>query len=287
MEFKKAVKTRVKARMAIAGPTGSGKTYTGLTAATAFARDTRIAVIDTERGSASLYADIFDFDVLELHPPYDPLRYVEAIHTAEENGYGVLLIDSLSHAWEDEGGALDQVDKYAAKYKGNNWAAWRNVTPKHRRMVHAMLQYDGHLITTMRSKMEHVQETDVNGKTIIKKIGLQPIQRPGMEYEFTWVIDMDIDHNAVVSKSRAATLADLVVNKPDVGFFKQFYDWLMTGEEPQRSKRELVEFGRQLGLSAADVGEALAKAELEWDPSNWNILTNAVAEFAENNNDKK
>lgn len=283
MQFRKAVRTKLKARMTIDGPSGAGKTYTSLIAASVFAGlDGQIAVIDTERSSASLYADQFSFDVLELDH-FDPLHYVEAIQAAQQSGYDVLIVDSLSHAWEGEGGALDQVDKNAARLKGNSFAAWRTVTPKHRKLVDTMLQSNMHIIATMRSKMEYMIEQDKQGKTQIQKVGLAPVQRSGIEYEFTWVIDMDTDHNAVVSKSRAATLADLVENKPGKTFFQQFYDWLVLGEEPPKTKQDLIEFGATIGLGPEDIAQALAEANLQFDPdpSYWAELTNAVAAFTE------
>ena len=282
-QFQKALRTKLKARMAIDGPSGAGKTYTSLIAASVFAgEDDHIAVIDTERGSASLYADQFSFDVLEL-AHFDPLHYVEAIQAAQRSGYEVLIIDSLSHAWEGEGGALDQVDKNAARLKGNSFAAWRTVTPKQRKLVDTMLQSDMHIIATMRSKMEYVIEQDKHGKTQIQKVGLAPVQRSGIEYEFTWVIDMDTEHNAVVSKSRAATLADLVENKPGKAFFQQFYDWLVIGEESPKTKQDLVAFGASLGLEPEDIAQALAEANLQFnpDPSQWAEITNSVSTYAE------
>lgn len=286
--FQKAERTKVKARMALDGPTGSGKTYTALMAAKAFAgEDGKIAVIDTERGSASLYAgdgtpENFQFDVIELNH-FDPLEYVKYIKAAEDNGYDVLVIDSLSHAWEGEGGALDQVSDNAARLKGNSYAAWRTVTPKHRKLVDTMLQSDMHIITTMRSKMEYVQEKGDEGRTEIRKVGLAPVQRSGMEYEFTWVIDMDIDHTAVVTKSRAAKLADLVENKPDLAWFQQFYNWLVAGKEPPRTRKELAQFAKSIGLDTGDIAEALKKQNLEFspEPDMWAKLTNAITEYAE------
>jgi hypothetical protein len=282
-QFQKAVRTKLKARMAIDGPSGAGKTYTSLTAGTVFAgEDGHIAVIDTERGSASLYADQFTFDVLELDH-FDPLKYVEAIQAAQSAGYEVLIIDSLSHAWEGEGGALDQVDQNAARLKGNSFAAWRTVTPKHRKLVDSMLQSDLHIIATMRSKTEYIIEQDKHGKTQIQKVGMAPVQRSGIEYDFTWVIDMDTDHNAVVNKSRAAPLADLVVNKPGTDFFQKFFDWLVIGEEPRKTKQDLIEFGASLGLDPENIADALTDANLKFDsdPELWAELTNAVASYAE------
>lgn len=236
--FQKAVKSQAKLRMAIDGPSGSGKTYTALTAATALANGAdkehpgKIAVIDTERGSASLYSDRFDFDVAVLDT-FSPLKYVELIEAAEEAGYAVIVIDSLSHAWEGEGGALDMVDDAAKRSQSkNSFTAWKDITPMHRKLVDAMLQSKCHIIATMRSKTEYVIETvERNGRQVQmpRKIGLAPIQRQGMEYEFTIVGDMDLDHNFVVSKSRMAELADVVESKPGVKFFARVADWLNSG----------------------------------------------------------
>lgn len=239
--FVKAEKKQAKLRLAIDGPSGSGKTYTALIAATALARGGKIAVIDTERGSASLYADQFEFDVAELNT-FSPQNYIDAIDMAEKAGYAVVVIDSLSHAWEGEGGALDMVDAATARSQSkNSYFAWRDVTPLHRKLVDAMLQSKCHIIATMRSKTEYViEEVERNGKKtqIPRKVGTAPIQRAGMEYEFTIVGDMDLDHRLVISKSRMASLADDVVVKPDAKWFGQIVDWLNSGapaSEPQRT----------------------------------------------------
>jgi len=159
-----------------------------------------------------------------------------------------------------------------------------NLTAKHRKLVDAILGANLHIIATMRSKMEYVMDKDSNGKTQIRKVGLQPVQRSGIEYEFTWVIDMDLDHNAIVSKSRASRLADLVEKEPDDKWFQQFYEWLTTGKEPQRTKKELVEFGETLGLKPNDIANALEKSNLQWnsDPSLWHKFTHAVTCYSEN-----
>ena len=228
--FTKATKRKVKARFAIDGPSGSGKTYTALVAATVLAEGGKIAVIDTEHGSASLYSDIFTFDVLELDN-FNPENYTNAIQAAEKAGYAVIVVDSLSHAWEGEGGALDMADDATRRMKSpNSYTAWKEVTPIHRKMVDAMLGSPAHIVATMRSKMEYVQEKDnTSGKTVIRKVGMAPVQRQGMEYEFTLVGDMDIDHTIVISKSRCPALADAVEKKPGKDFFKRFLDWLNSG----------------------------------------------------------
>lgn len=225
--FQKATRKQAKARVAIDGPAGSGKTYTALIAAKSLANGGKIAVIDTERGSASLYADEFEFDVLELNN-FNPRNYIQAIHEAEQAGYAVVVIDSMSHAWEGEGGVLDMHDAAIKRQKTeNSFTAWKDVTPVHREFVDTMLQSPIHIIATMRAKMEYVQE---GGK--VRKIGLAPVQRAGTEYEFTLVCDMDVEHTLIVSKSRCKPLADKVVKLPGVAFFDTFRDWLNNGDAP-------------------------------------------------------
>lgn len=227
VQFHKASRAQAKARIAIDGPAGSGKTYTALAAASSLGK--RVAVIDTERGSASLYADKFEFDTCTLEN-FSPSEYVAAIHTAENAGYDVIVIDSLSHAWSGKGGALEMVDAAAARSKSNNsYAAWREVTPEHNALVDAMLQSPCHIVATMRTKTEYVLETSDQGKQVPRKVGMAPIQRDGMEYEFTVVGDMDLQHRFVVSKSRMDSIADVVVTKPGTAFFDKIAAWLNEG----------------------------------------------------------
>lgn len=224
--FKRAVKCQAKARIGIIGPSGSGKTYTALKLASCLGD--KIAVIDTEHGSASKYADEFDFDTCELNN-YDPRNYTKAIHYAGQAGYDVIVIDSLSHAWAGEGGALELADQIKAKYGGNKWAAWSEVTPIHNKLVHSMLSSPAHIIATLRSKMEYIQTQDEKGKTVIRKVGMAPIQRDGMEYEFDIVADMDLEHNFIVSKTRCRALDGAIINKPGVELAKIILDWLTDG----------------------------------------------------------
>jgi hypothetical protein len=229
--FQKAVKTKAKIRLAIDGPSGSGKTYTALIAATSLADGGKIAVIDTERGSAALYSDKFNFDTATLDT-FSPQSYIELIRFAEQAGYSVIVIDSLSHAWEGEGGVLDMHDQATKRQKTqNSYTAWADVTPQHRALIDAILQSKCHVIATMRSKMEYVQEKNSDGRTVIRKVGMAPIQRQGMEYEFTIVGDMDLDHNFAVSKSRMDKIADMVVAKPGAAFFDGIAGWIGSGAD--------------------------------------------------------
>jgi len=216
MPFVKATKHEAKLRLALAGPSGSGKTYTALQIATHLGEP--IALVDTERGSARKYADIFNFDVLELDS-FHPQQYIDAIHDAENAGYAVLILDSLSHAWTGKDGALELVDKaakrLAATYRSgreDSFAAWREVTPLHNALVDAMVQSRLHLIVTMRTKTDYVVETK-DGKTAPRKIGLAPIQRDGLEYEFDVFADLDQDNTLIVQKTRCPALAGGVFPK--------------------------------------------------------------------------
>lgn len=199
MSFQRAQRKKAKARIGICGPAGAGKTKGALRLA--FGIGGKIAVIDTEHGSAELYSDMGEYDVAPITPPYDPDKYIQLIKDAERAGYGVIIIDSLSHAWAGEGGLLEFVDKKSAG--GNKFAAWRDATPKHNRLIDAMLQSPCHIIATMRSKTEYVVEQNEKGKTVPKKVGTAPVQREGMDYEFTLVFDVEqTRHVATVSKDR-------------------------------------------------------------------------------------
>lgn len=233
LAFKKATKTEAKLRLALIGTSGSGKTFTALTFATALAPTGKIAVIDTERGSASKYADKFSFDALDLDT-FAPAKYVEAINTAQANGYEVLVIDSLSHAWSGKDGALEMVDKAAKRSQsGNTYTAWRDVTPEHNRMVDAIVGANLHVIVTLRAKTEYVMEANEKGKMTPRKIGLAPVQRDGMEYEFDVVGTMNEDNTLVISKTRCSDLSGGVYEKPNGKVTDALKTWL-TGAKPEQ-----------------------------------------------------
>jgi hypothetical protein len=214
--------------MALIGAAGSGKTYTALSVAQHL--EGPVAVIDTERGSASKYASVFDFDVLELET-FSPQMYVEAIEAAEQAGYKTLIIDSLSHAWTGKEGALEQVSKAARRAQSSNtFGAWRDVTPLHNAMVDAIINARRNILATMRAKTASVQEKDEKtGRTTIRKVGLAPIQRDGLEYEFDVVGDLDQDNNLIVSKTRCPALSGAVYKKAGKEVAAQLTQWLSGG----------------------------------------------------------
>lgn len=199
--FKRAERKKARLRLALCAPSGAGKTYSALLIAKGLGG--RIAMIDTERGSGDLYAHLCEYDVCQVEPPFTPQKYIEAIRFAEQAGYNTIIIDSLTHAWAGQGGLLEEVDK--RKGRGNDFTAWRDITPQHNALVDAMLQSTCHIIATMRTKTAYEMTKDQNGKVKPVKVGMAPIQRDGMEYEFTVVLDIDIDrHLAEASKDRTS-----------------------------------------------------------------------------------
>lgn len=272
--FQKATRKKAKLRLALSGPSGSGKTTGALMIAKGLGG--KIAVLDTERGSASLYADQFDFDTVDLTPPYTPERYMEVIAAAEKAGYDILIIDSLSHEWNGQGGCLELNEQIAkGKYRGNTWSAWNEITPRHRKLIDTIIGSPLHIIATMRSKTDTMQ-TEVNGRKVVQKVGMKTEQRDGMDYEFTTVLDVAVDgHVAIASKDRTRLFNDPFVISEETGH--KLKDWLNSGEAikamdapkpvaPAPAQEDPVfrafcEALQRRGLWAAEAGEARA-AEL-------------------------
>lgn len=196
--FTKAERKKAKLKLNLSGPSGSGKTYSALNIASGIGG--KIAVIDTENESASLYANEFTFDTLPLRPPYSPERFVGAIHAAKNMGYDILIIDSASHEWIGSGGCLEINDHIAStRFRGNTWSAWSETTKLHRKFIDAILQTDMHIITTTRSKTETVQGENKK----VMKLGMKPEQREGFEYELTVSLDvLHESHVAIPAKDR-------------------------------------------------------------------------------------
>ena len=226
MQFVKATKAQARLRLGLVAQAGGGKTYSALAVATNLGK--RVALIDTERGSASKYSDLFSFDVLQLES-YSPQTYIDAIKVAEEAGYDVLVIDSLSHAWTGKDGALEMVDRVQAAGNKNSYTAWRNVTPVHNALIDAMLNSKCHVIATMRAKTEYVLEPDIKGRQVPRKIGLAPVQREGMDFEFDVVGTLDDQHNLLISKTRCAALDGKTIEKPGKEFADTLKAWLSDG----------------------------------------------------------
>lgn len=222
--FAPATKKVSKLRLAIFGTSGSGKTFTALRVAKGMGG--RVAVIDTEHGSASKYADRFDFDVNNLLDKSID-GYIAMMKLA--HGYDVLVVDSISHAWQI---LLMENDNLAkAKYHGNTFGAWSESTPRQRTLVDAFLSYPGHIIATMRSKTEWTV-TDNHGKKTPTRIGMSPEQGKGIEYEFDMLLEMSPEHVGLVLKDRTGRYQDKSIDKPGEELGKDLMGWLNDGIDP-------------------------------------------------------
>jgi hypothetical protein len=231
MAFTKATKEQLKLRMGLFAPSGGGKTFTALMFAKSLGK--RIAYIDTENRSSAKYVGtpgIPEFDIATADYNGDRGKYVDDIVgliMAAQTEYDVLVLDSLTHAWT---ACKDEVDAVAKRMKNpNGFMAWREGTTVWARLINAIVGCKCHLIVCARSKMEYVQEKDEKGRTQIRKVGMAPELRDGMEYELDIVGDMDVDHTLVVTKSRCHTVADMVVQKPGPEFMEPIKEWLGSG----------------------------------------------------------
>lgn len=233
--FKKATKDQIKIRLAISGASGSGKTFSSLAIASHLGKS--IALIDTEHGSASRYADIFDFDVCELND-FHPAKYIEAIQEAERAGYEVIIIDSLSHAWFAE---LDMVDQ--AK---NKFTAWKPVRELERKLIATIIECNVHIIATMRSKTEWdtSQVEPKTGKMKPEKIGTAPIQTNGIEYEFDIFGEMNQNHILHISKSRCSELQDQSFLNPGSELAERLLSWIKPWHN-WKSEEDAIAWGQK------------------------------------------
>lgn len=239
LTFKKASKSLSKAKLAITGPSGSGKTYSALLLAKGLTLNGRVAVIDTENNSASLYEDRFgnwEYFVLPMNPPYTVQKYILGIELAIKEGFDCLIIDSLSHVWAAEGGLLQQKEALDSR-GGNSFTNWGSITKLYEDLKSKLLHSKIHLICTMRSKTEYHVEQNEKGKQAPKKVGLAPIMRDGMEYEFTAVFDIAMDHQYMASKDRTSLFNGVVATiTEDTGIMIK--NWL--SQEPVKEKPPLV-----------------------------------------------
>jgi hypothetical protein len=220
-QFQRAARSNCKIKMAIHGPSGSGKTYSSLLIAYGITGDwNKIAVIDSENGSANLYAHLGPYWVVSLKAPYTPEEFIGLIKMAAIQGFECLIIDSLSSEWSGQGGVLE----IHGNIPGNSFTAWSKVTPRHNAFIQTILQTDMHIIGTMRSKTDYILQNK-DGKQVPEKIGMKPIQREDSEYDFTVVLELNQMHQAKVSKDRTGifkTKSELSVTE-NIG--KQIKQW--------------------------------------------------------------
>jgi hypothetical protein len=258
LTLKKAERKKAKLKLGMSAPSGGGKTLGALLIAYGLMKEkypklsdadlwAKVAIIDSENGSGELYANsekagvkIGEYCAITLAPPFTPEKYIEGILLCHQEGIEVCIIDSTTHLWAGQGGLLEQQGN-AAKRTGNSYTAWRDVTPSHNKFIDTMLQTDIHIIATMRSKTEYVQEKDAStGKTTVRKVGLNPVQRDGMEYEFTAFLEIDAEHNAFGSKDRTGIVDQQYIKiTPEIG--KQFMRWLESGADENKPTKVIAE----------------------------------------------
>jgi len=226
MELKKAIKKQVKLRLGMSAVSGGGKTYSSLLMAYGMTNDwNKIAVIDTENDSASLYADLGDYNTISLQAPYTPERYIECIKACENANMDVIIIDSITHEWDGKGGILE----ISNSMTGNSFTNWAKLTPRHQAFIDAILQSKCHIITTVRRKQDYEMTKDQNGKIQVQKAGLKEVTREGFEYELTVNFELDTKHNVSVSKDRTGLFMgkpDFIIT-PEIG--KIIIDWCNNG----------------------------------------------------------
>ncbi len=236
MQLKQSEKKQVKLRLGLSGASGFGKTTSALLIAYGMTGDwSKIAVIDTENSSASLYSDLGNFNVLDLSAPYSPERYIQAIELCEKSNISVIIIDSASHEWNGSGGCLDIHEKLGGRFQD-----WANVTPRHQAFIDKILQSQCHIITTTRRKMDYSLDVGSNGKTQVVKHGTKEITRDGFEYELTVNFELiNENHLAKVSKDRTSLFA----NKPEfvitVETGKKILEWCNSGTNLQDAREKI------------------------------------------------
>lgn len=238
--FEEVTRKKSKARIALVGPSGAGKTLSALLMAYGITGDwKKVALIDTEHERGRFYAERTDFDIgkflyAPLYPPYSPEKYISYVNSAVQavGNDGVVIVDSFSHAWDNEGGVLDIKSQIAKRQGKNDYTAWDEAGKIQNGLINSILSIPCHAIVTMRTKMAYAMEINDRGKTVPVKIGLAPVQRENAEYEFDVVLQINRDH--IASASKDTTFLDTWNGVITADLGKQLAAWLDQGEEPVR-----------------------------------------------------
>lgn len=235
MILRPSERKRAKIKMALQGSAGSGKTYSSLLLAQGLTGGdfSKVAIIDTENGSADLYADLGNYNVLTLNTPFTPESYIKAMEVCENAKMEVIILDSISHCW-------DELLDFHSGLAGNSFTNWAKVTPRHKAFVDKMLQSESHIIATIRTKQDYVLN-QVDGKFIPEKVGLKAVQKDGIDFEFTIVFDIDIKHKVNCSKDRTG----LFMGKPEFTITSAtgriILDWCNSGTEISQAQKKIKE----------------------------------------------
>lgn len=241
MQLQKATRKKVKLRLGLSAVAGGGKTYSALLLAKGLVNDwNKIAVIDTENNSASLYSHLGEFNTIELAAPYSPERYIQAIDACVNAGIECIIIDSITHEWDGKGGCLEIADQVTqASNSKNSYTAWAKVTPRHQAFIDKILQCQAHVITTVRRKQDYDMVKDGN-KTQVVKVGMKEVTREGFEYELTCNFNLETSHYCTASKDRTGLFMgkDPFIVTEETG--KLIKEWCESGvDEVQEAIKKL------------------------------------------------
>jgi hypothetical protein len=255
--FKKATRKQSKLRLCLTGPSGAGKSFSALQIARGLSPKGKIAMLDSENGSGELYSNITNFDIAQITPPYHPQKYIDMINAAAKANYDVLIIDSLSHCYNGVGGLLD-LHQQATKSRRdrNSFAAWGDITPIQNRLIDTILSAPLHIIATLRTKTAWEVVENERGKKAPVKVGLSPIQKEGVDYEFSVVLDLSSDgHVATASKDRTG-LFDGEQFTPSIETGKKLHKWLNIGIDQSVASTRLLG-NLQTQISSSDTLSSL------------------------------
>ena len=271
--FQRATRQQVPLKLGITGPSGSGKTTAALRLARGLIGNAPLALVDTENGSASLYADETEFDVVNMNPPYTVAKFTKVVTEATAAGYKALIIDSASAEWTE---LLTEKETMDAR-GGNGFANWGAITKKHEDFLKAVRNASIHLILCLRAKQEHVQDKDAAGKTTIRKVGMAAVQRDGMEYELTTVFDIAMDHSYKVSKDRTR-LFDGRMEMINVATGQELAAWLSSGAPLAENTGEPLTPAPATAAAPANPPQAPATAPTAAAPTTTKTSTATTAE---------
>ena len=262
LQLKKAERKKAKIRLGLSGASGFGKTYSGLLIAKGLVGDwDKIALIDTENGSGELYSDLGDYNVITLEAPYSPERYIEAIKMCENAGMECIIIDSITHEWDGDGGCLDIQTKLGGRYQD-----WAKITPRHNAFVQSILTSKSHIISTVRRKQDYEMTTE-NGKTKVQKVGTKEVTREGFEYELTMNLEFINDkHMVKASKDRTSLFMGQPEFIPSIETGEKIRQWCESGAElPEPTKEQfdaLVTYLKGTPEQSEKAKQALKKYKL-------------------------
>jgi hypothetical protein len=253
-QLRKATRSKAKIRLGLSSVSGGGKTYSAILIAKGMYPLTKVAIIDTEEGSADLYADMGDYNVLTLKAPFTPEKYIKAIDECVAANMELIIIDSITHEWDGKGGCLEIQQALGGEYRH-----WASVTPRHQAFVNAITQCPVHVITTVRRKQDYEIVQKSNGKSGVNKLGLKEVTRDGFEYELTANLEIEMNHHATASKDRTGLFMGKPAFIPSEETGRMIMEWCEAGVEPAiKDTRQELSVDHELFYKVKD---AVAKGQ--------------------------